>query len=43
MKKENAASYDFETQAIHAGVEPCPVTGATNPAIYQSSAYAFKS
>lgn len=33
----------FETQSIHAGVEPDPVTGCVNTPIYQSAAYVFKS
>lgn len=33
----------FETRAIHAGVMPDPTTGAVNPPIYQTAAYAFES
>jgi cystathionine beta-lyase/cystathionine gamma-synthase len=33
----------FATQAIHAGEEPDPVTGAHNPPLYQTTTYAFTS
>ena len=31
---------EFETQAIHAGQEPDPLTGSVNVPIYQTSTYA---
>jgi cystathionine gamma-synthase len=35
----NAASFGFDTLAIHAGQEPDPTTGAVVPPIYQVSTY----
>ena len=32
----------FETLAVHAGEQPCPVTGASTLPIYQSASYVFK-
>jgi len=32
--------YDFATQAVHAGEAPCPVTGALDTPIYQSTTFA---
>ncbi len=32
----------FETLAVHSGTTPDPVTGATSPAIHQSSSYVFR-
>jgi cystathionine beta-lyase/cystathionine gamma-synthase len=37
------AEYTFNTQAIHAGVEPCPNTGAMLTPIYQTTTYAQSS
>ena len=35
--------YQFETLAIHGGTPPDPTTGASSPAIHQSSSFVFKS
>lgn len=35
-------TYGFETQAIHAGASPDPVTGARITPIYQTSSYVFE-
>jgi len=35
-------SYKFETLAVHAGVEPDPVTGSRNFPIHQTVSYAFR-
>jgi O-acetylhomoserine/O-acetylserine sulfhydrylase-like pyridoxal-dependent enzyme len=35
MKNE----YDFATLAVHAGEAPCPVTGALDTPIYQSTTF----
>jgi cystathionine beta-lyase/cystathionine gamma-synthase len=35
-----ATDFDFETLAVHAGVEPDPTTGAVMTPIYQTSTYA---
>lgn len=34
---------NFETLAVHAGTPPDPTTGASSPAIHQSSSFVFKS
>lgn len=39
MKKYNPAEYQFETNAIHAGQDPDPATGAITFPIYQTSTY----
>ncbi|PWI57913.1 homocysteine synthase [Sulfoacidibacillus thermotolerans] len=35
-------TYHFETQAVHAGQQPDPVTGARAVPIYQTSSYVFR-
>ncbi|MCW9033816.1 MAG: O-acetylhomoserine aminocarboxypropyltransferase [Rhodospirillales bacterium] len=40
MSKEK--TYGIETQAIHAGAHPDPVTGARNTPIYQTTSYVFE-
>ena len=39
MKKYNPAEHQFETNAIHAGQDPDPTTGAITFPIYQTSTY----
>ncbi len=39
MKKYNPADHKFETNAIHAGQDPDPTTGAITFPIYQTSTY----
>jgi len=39
---KNKDNLRFETLAVHAGEDPCPVTGASNPAIYQSASFVFE-
>jgi cystathionine gamma-lyase len=39
LKKYNPAEYQFETNAIHAGQDPDPATGAITFPIYQTSTY----
>ncbi|MFH1514029.1 MAG: aminotransferase class I/II-fold pyridoxal phosphate-dependent enzyme [bacterium] len=39
---EDPNMYDFETQVVHAGTEPDPLTGALVPPIYQTSTFVFK-
>ena len=34
--------YSIETRAVHAGEETCPLTGAVDTPIYQSTTFAFK-
>lgn len=42
MKKTTTNKLQFETLAVHSGTKPDPVTGATSPAIHQSSSYVFR-
>lgn len=42
MTKKNVIPMKFETLAVHSGTTPDPVTGASSPAIHQSSSYVFK-
>lgn len=35
-------NWDFSTKAVHIGSEPCPLTGALVPPIYQTSTYTYK-
>ena len=39
MTSENVEKLGFETQAIHAGQEPDPLTGAVTVPIYPTSTY----
>src|SRR5262245_66338659 len=34
--------YSIETRAVHAGEETCPLTGAVDTPIYQSTTFAFQ-
>lgn len=42
MKDTAMKKQGFETLAIHSGPQPDPVTGATSPAIHQSSSFVFR-
>ncbi len=42
MTKNTGKTMAFETLAIHSGPGPDPATGATSPAIHQSSSYVFR-
>ena len=39
-ENNNSLDYRFETQAVHAGIEPDPTSGAVMTPIYQTSTYA---
>ena len=39
-ENQKIQSHDFETLAVHAGVEPDPLSGAVMTPIYQTSTYA---
>lgn len=43
MKDSIMPAQDFETLAVHSGPGPDPVTGASSPAIHQSSSFVFRS
>jgi O-acetylhomoserine (thiol)-lyase len=42
MTKKTGKTMAFETMAIHSGPAPDPTSGATSPAIHQSSSYVFR-
>ncbi|MGH9809172.1 MAG: O-acetylhomoserine aminocarboxypropyltransferase/cysteine synthase family protein, partial [Terriglobia bacterium] len=42
MTKKNDIPMAFETLAVHSGPGPDPATGASSPAIHQSSSFAFR-
>ena len=42
MKDNIMPQKGFETLAVHAGIHPDPSTGATSPAIHQSSSFVFR-
>lgn len=42
MKDNLMPKTAFETLAVHSGPKPDPTTGATSPAIHQSSSYVFR-
>lgn len=39
---KNAENLGFSTKAVHIGNDPCPVSGAIVPPIYQTSTYTYK-
>jgi O-acetylhomoserine (thiol)-lyase len=42
MKDSRMPKQGFETLAVHSGTGPDPLTGASSPAIHQSSSYVFR-
>lgn len=42
MKDHIMPTKGFETLAVHGGLKPDPATGASSPAIHQSSSYVFR-
>ena len=42
MDKKDQADMHFETRAVHGGTPPCPVTGASAPALHQSASFVFE-